>query len=298
MAKSHPQLKPNSLLPAPCSMLHAPCSMLPATIKHFPYFCAMFLIDSHTHLYLEEFNTDRKEMVERAISSGIKYMFLPNIDSSSVAGMLDLCNIFPQNCYPMMGLHPTSVKGNYLDELKVVDEWLGKKKFYAIGETGIDLYWDKTHQKEQEAAFIHQINLAKKYSLPIVIHSRNSFDELFSILENHAGNDLKGVFHCFTGNLAQAEKIIEMGFLLGIGGVVTFKNSGLAEVIDKLNLSHIILETDSPFLAPVPYRGKRNESAYISVIAEKIAGIKKMSVEDVASITTANSLKLFKTEKT
>jgi TatD DNase family protein len=258
----------------------------------------MILIDSHAHLYLEEFNNDRHEMVQRAIDNGIRYMFLPNIDSKSVAGMLSLSEEFQGNCFPMMGLHPTSVKENYEDELKVVDEWLKKRQFYAIGETGIDLYWDKTHQKEQEAAFIHQINLAKKYSLPIVIHSRNSFDELFSVLENYTCNDLKGVFHCFTGNLAQAEKIVEMGFLLGIGGVVTFKNSGLAEVIDKLDLSHIVLETDAPFLAPAPYRGKRNESSYIYIIAEKIAAIKKMSVEDVASITTANALKLFKTEKT
>lgn len=254
----------------------------------------MFLIDSHTHLYLEEFNADRKEMVERAINAGIKYMFLPNIDNSSIPGMLDLCKLYPHNCFSMMGLHPTSVKENYLEELRIVDEWLDKYKFFAIGETGIDLYWDKTHQKEQELAFIHQIGLAKKYNLPIVIHSRNSFEELFSVLEDKTGDNLKGVFHCFTGNPAQAEKIIEMGFLLGIGGVVTFKNSGLEEIIEKINLSHIILETDAPFLAPVPYRGKRNESAYIRIIAEKIASIKKMSVEQVAEITTSNAMKLFK----
>lgn len=254
----------------------------------------MFLIDSHTHLYLEQFDTDRKEMVERAIGTGVNTMFLPNIDSSSVGGMMALCEAFPKNCFPTMGLHPTSVKENFRDELNRVDEWLEKEKFYAIGETGIDLYWDKTFVKEQEISFIHQIDLAKKYDLPIVIHSRNSFDELFRVLEDHNSTNLKGVFHCFTGNLAQAEKIIGMGFLLGIGGVVTFKNSGLDAVIEKTGLDHIILETDAPYLAPVPYRGKRNESAYIRIIAERISQITKIPLSRVAEITSANALKLFK----
>jgi TatD DNase family protein len=256
----------------------------------------MFLIDSHTHLYLEQFDEDRHAMVVRAIRDGIKYMFLPNIDSSSVAEMLDLCNDFPQNCFPMMGLHPTSVKENYENELRMVDDWLGKQKFCAIGETGIDLYWDKTFLKEQEFSLVHQIKLSKKYNLTIVIHSRNSFNELFSILEHHVDTDLKGVFHCFTGNLAQAEKIIGMGFLLGIGGVVTFKNSGLEKVIQNVSLEKIILETDAPFLAPVPYRGKRNESAYTRIIAEKIAAIANRSVDEVATVTSSNALKLFKME--
>jgi len=254
----------------------------------------MFLIDTHTHLYLEEFDPDRNEMVDRAIQAGVKKMLLPNIDSRSIDGMLELCNAYPENCYPMMGLHPTSVKDNFEEELHLVDDWLEKKKFFAIGETGIDLYWDKTYQKQQEIAFIHQINLAKKYRIPIVIHSRNSFDELASVLENHIGPDLTGVFHCFSGNLNQAEKIIEMGFMLGIGGVLTFKNSGLDKVIDELKLDQIILETDAPYLAPVPYRGKRNESAYIKIIAEKIAGIKKVNLESVAEITTENVRRLFK----
>lgn len=254
----------------------------------------MFLIDTHTHLYLEEFDEDRNEMVKRAIDSTVDKMLLPNIDSTSIDGMLNLCRTFPENCFPMMGLHPTSVKENYEDEIKIVDSWLEKKKFYAIGETGIDLYWDKTHKKEQEKAFIHQIDLAKKYELPVVIHSRNSFDEIFTILEQHNSKELTGVFHCFTGNLSQAEKIIEMGFMLGIGGVITFKNSGLDKVIDELNLDQIILETDAPFLAPVPYRGKRNESAYLSIIAEKIALIKKMTIDTVANITTNNAQRLFK----
>ena len=254
----------------------------------------MFLIDTHTHLYLEEFDTDRHEMVERAIQQGVNKMLLPNIDSGSIDGMLELCQAFPENCLPMMGLHPTSVKENFEEELKIVDEWLEKQKFYAIGETGIDLYWDKTHQKEQELAFVHQINLAKKHKLPIVIHSRNSFDELIAILENHIEPDLTGVFHCFTGNLDQAEKIINMGFMLGIGGVITFKNSGLDKVVDELTLDHIILETDAPFLAPVPYRGKRNESAYTQIIAQKIAEIKNITMDAVAEITSANASRLFK----
>jgi len=254
----------------------------------------MFLIDTHTHLYLEEFDSDRHEMVERAIQAGVDKMLLPNIDSGSIKGMLGLCQAFPENCFPMMGLHPTSVKENFEEELKNVDEWLEKQKFYAIGETGIDLYWDKTHQKEQELAFVHQINLAKKHNLPIVIHSRNSFDELFAVLESHIGPDLTGVFHCFTGNLDQAEKIINMGFMLGIGGVITFKNSRLDKMVDELTLDQIILETDAPFLAPVPHRGKRNESAYTQIIAQNIAEIKNITLEAVAEITSANARRLFK----
>jgi TatD DNase family protein len=253
----------------------------------------MFLIDTHTHLYLEEFDSDRDEMVARALNTGVDKMLLPNIDSSSIEGMMSLCNSFPHHCHPMMGLHPTSVKENFEEELRIVDEWLERKKFIAIGEAGIDLYWDQTFAKEQEVAFIHQINLAKKYKLPIVIHSRNSFNELFAVLEEHNSTDLTGVFHCFTGNLDQAEKIIEMGFYLGIGGVITFKNSGLDKVIDELTLDRIILETDAPFLAPVPFRGKRNESAYIKIVAEKIAEIKNINLESVAEITSANAVHLF-----
>lgn len=254
----------------------------------------MVLIDTHTHLYLEEFKDDRSQVVSNAINKGIKYMMLPNIDSSSVSGMLDLCNAFPQNCFPMMGLHPTSVKENYEDELNLVDEWLKKKKFYGIGETGIDLYWDKTFFNEQKIAFRHQVELAKKYKLPIVIHSRNSFDEIYSILKETFSPELTGVFHCFTGNLEQANEIIELGFKLGIGGVVTFKNSGLDKVVSKIDIEHLILETDSPYLTPVPYRGKRNESAYTYYIAQKIAEIKKRPVEEIAEITTNNAKRLFK----
>jgi len=254
----------------------------------------MFLVDTHTHLYLDQFNSDRAEAVKRAIDQDIKSMLLPNIDSSSVNGMLELCNQFPENCFPMMGLHPTSVKENFMDELELVEQWLKKYKFYAIGEAGIDLYWDKTYLKEQKEALIKQIELAKKYQLPIVIHMRDSFDEIYSLMKEHTSPELTGVFHCFTGNLEQARKIIDLNFMLGIGGVITFKNSGLDKVVQNIDLKHIILETDSPFLAPVPFRGQRNESAYIQLIAKKIAEIKNTTVEEVAFITTNNANQLFK----
>ena len=254
----------------------------------------MFLTDTHTHLYLEEFNDDRKEMIERALELDVKAMLLPNIDSSSTDDMMQLCKQFPDNCFPMMGLHPTSVKENYKEELDLVEHWLEKEKFYAIGEIGIDLYWDKTFRKEQEVAFSQQIELAKKYQLPIVIHMRDSFDEVYKIVRKYASPELFGVFHCFTGTEEQAEKIIELNFLLGIGGVVTFKNSKLDKVVENIDMKHILLETDSPFLTPTPFRGKRNESAYTRLVARKIAEIKNISIEEVAEITTSNSNHLFK----
>ena len=253
----------------------------------------MILIDTHTHLYLEEFDEDRKQVVENSIDDNIRYMLLPNIDSSYIKPMMNLCEMFPDNCFPMMGLHPTYVKENYKEELAVVDEWLEKGKFYGIGETGIDLYWDKTFFEEQKIAFSHQIELAKKYKLPIVIHSRDSFDEIYPILEDLNSPDLTGVFHCFTGSLDQAEKIIALGLKLGIGGVLTFKNSGLDIVVSQINLDHLVLETDSPYLTPVPFRGKRNQSSYINYIAEKLALINNVSKEDVAEITSQNAIQLF-----
>lgn len=253
----------------------------------------MVLIDTHTHLYLEEFDEDRKQVVEYAINSNIKYMLLPNIDSSSIRPMMDLCSEFPKNCFSMMGLHPTSVKGNYKEELAIVDQWLEEGKFYGIGETGIDLYWDKTFFVEQKIAFRHQIELAKRYSLPIVIHSRNSFDEIYAILEKLNSTDLTGVFHCFTGDYEQAIKIIDLGLKLGIGGVLTFKNSGLDKVIEQIDIEHLILETDSPYLTPVPFRGKRNQSSYINYIAEKVAQIKNTTKKQVAEITSQNAIQLF-----
>jgi len=254
----------------------------------------MFLTDTHTHLYLEEFNNDRTEVIERALKQDVKAMLLPNIDSSSIVGMMQLCTQFPKNCFPMMGLHPTSIKENHKEELDQVEYWLEKEKFYAIGESGIDLYWDKTFQKEQEIAFAKQIELAKKHKLPIVIHMRDSFDEVYEIVKKQASPELTGVFHCFTGTLEQAQKIIELNFMLGIGGVLTFKNSGLDKVVEDIDTKHLLLETDSPFLTPLPYRGKRNESAYIRFIAKKIAEIKNITVEKVAEITTSNANQLFK----
>jgi len=253
----------------------------------------MVFTDTHTHLYLDAFNDDREEIIQKAIDQGIEFMLLPNIDSTSVEGMLELCIAFPQQCLPMMGLHPTSVKDNYLEELDQVELWHTKQRFFAVGEIGIDLYWDTSHQKEQEEAFRRQIQLAKTLKLPIVIHSRNSFDEIFRIMDEMYEPGLRGVFHCFTGNLEQAKKIIGWNFMLGIGGVVTFKNSGLDKVVKDIDLAHIILETDAPFLAPVPYRGKRNESAYIRLIADKIASVKEIDLETVANVTTQNARDLF-----
>ncbi|MCD4744762.1 MAG: TatD family hydrolase [Bacteroidales bacterium] len=252
------------------------------------------LTDTHTHLYLKEFNDDREQIIQKAIDGNVKNMLLPNIDSSSVEDLLDLCRNHPDNCFPMIGLHPGSVKHNYKEELKNTEDWLYKHKFYAIGEIGIDLYWDKTFAKEQEYVFRYQVEMAKANNLPIVIHSRNSFDEIYKILNEIKSPELKGVFHCFTGNIEQSNKIINIGFKLGIGGVITFKNSGLDKVIQQTDLKHILLETDSPYLTPVPYRGKRNESSYIYYIAEKIAAIQNTTIENVANITTNNAIRLFK----
>ena len=230
----------------------------------------MIFTDTHTHLYLNAFDEDRDKVVKKAITENVECMLLPNIDRGSVDGLLKLCNKFPDNCFPMMGLHPTSVKDNYREELESVKDWFEKGDFIAVGEIGIDLYWDKTYQKEQEEAFRFQIDLAIDKDLPIVIHSRESFDEIFQVLEDYRNTELKGVFHCFTGTAKQAGLAIELGFYLGIGGVVTFKNSGLDKVVENVDMEHLLLETDSPFLAPMPFRGKRNESSYINLIANKI----------------------------
>ncbi|MCB2219885.1 MAG: TatD family hydrolase [Bacteroidetes bacterium] len=254
----------------------------------------MIFTDTHTHLYLDAFNDDRHEVVQRAIDQGIKYMLLPNIDSGSAKDMLNLCFKFPETCFPMMGLHPTSVKDNYRNELDIVAEWFEKKHFVAVGEIGIDLYWDKSFQKQQEEAFRFQIELAMKKNLPIVIHSRESFDEIMAVLTDYKDAGIRGVFHCFTGSLKQANSAIDLGFYLGIGGVLTFKNSGMDKVIESVDLKHILLETDAPFLAPAPFRGKRNESAYINLIANKISEVKKISKDEVADRTTQNAIDLFK----
>ncbi len=251
----------------------------------------MIIIDTHTHLFLPEFDNDRNTVINSAIEQGVKKLFLPNIDSSSIIPMLNIAKAFPENCFPMIGLHPGAVKDNFEKKLQIVEKWLKKEKFYAIGETGIDLYRDKTFKQQQIIAFTKQLHLAKKYNLPVVIHSRESYNEMFQILDRMDGT--KGIFHCFSGTYQQAQKVISLGFKLGIGGIVTFKNAGLDKVVEKIDLRHIVLETDSPYLAPVPKRGKRNESAYIIYIANKIAQLHNTSIEKVAEITTKNALEVF-----
>lgn len=253
----------------------------------------MQLIDTHTHLYLPEFDTDRDEAVNRAGSSGISKMLLPNIDIQSVDRILSTVDRYPGICYPMIGLHPTSVKEDYIVQLDKFENLFTKHKFIAIGEIGIDLYWDKTFLKEQLIALRRQITFALVNGLPVVVHSRDSFPEVFSVLDEFEGKGLKGVLHAFTGNIKDAEKAIGMGFKLGIGGIVTFKNSGLDKIVKETGPENLILETDSPYLAPVPHRGKRNESSYICIINKKLAEIFGMSEEEVASITYTNSTRLF-----
>jgi len=252
-----------------------------------------YLIDTHTHLYLPQFDQDRKEVIEKAQAKGIQKFFLPNIDSSSIDTMMKMEEDFPGICFPMMGLHPCTVKENYKEELALVKEWLFKRPFSAVGEIGIDLYWDKTFFEEQKKAFLQQVEWAKELDLPIVIHSRESTDIIIDLLKPVNDGRLKGIFHCFTGNLEQAEIIINMGFHLGIGGGITFKNGGLDKTAINLSLDCLVLETDSPYLSPTPHRGKRNESAYIKLIAEKLAVVKGVDFEEVAVVTTANAEKIF-----
>ena len=253
----------------------------------------MKLIDTHAHLYAKAFNHDRAEMIDRAVGRGVEQFFLPNIDSSSIEIMLALEAAYPQRCFAMMGLHPCSVKENFEKELALVRQWLDKRPFCAVGEIGIDLYWDKSTLSIQEEAFRRQIRWALEFGLPIVIHSRESTEEILAILEELSEERLRGIFHCFTGDLAQAERAIALGFYLGIGGVLTFKNAGLDKTVADIDLEHLVLETDAPYLAPVPYRGKRNESSYVYQVAEKLAEVKGVSLEEIARITTANAGKIF-----
>jgi TatD DNase family protein len=257
----------------------------------------MQFIDTHTHLYLPEFDTDRDEVVKRAVDNGISTMLLPNIDIKSVDQMLYAITRYPGICYPMIGLHPTSVKEDYLIQLEKLETLATSHKFVAIGEIGIDLYWDKTFLKEQLISFRRHIAFALNKGLPVVIHSRDAFPEVFSVLNEFNGNGLTGVLHAFSGNIKDAERAIEMGFKLGIGGVVTFKNSGLDKILKEIGPENLILETDAPYLAPVPYRGKRNESSYICIINKKLAELFGMSEEEIASITYSNSISLFKLEE-
>ncbi|MFM7725506.1 MAG: TatD family hydrolase [Flavobacteriales bacterium] len=255
------------------------------------------LIDTHTHLYLDAFNDDRDAMISRALEAGVTRMLLPNIDINSIAGMHALCDAYPHNCYPMMGLHPCDVQENFRDVLSDMDALFEHRKYVAVGETGIDLYWDKTTLAQQIESFEIQIEWAKKRDLPIVIHARDSYNEIFEVLDRLNDDRLRGVFHCFTGNLQQAHKIMDYGgFMMGIGGVLTYEKSGLAEVVKDIPMEFLMLETDSPFLTPKPYRGKRNESTYVKFVAEKLSEIKQLSLQEIARITAANAESMFRLE--
>jgi TatD DNase family protein len=251
------------------------------------------LIDTHSHIYSTDFIHDLDEVVQRAYSNDVRKIVLPNIDSSSVKNLLNLVDTYPHICIPLMGLHPTSVNRDYQEELQVVEYWLKKRKFYGIGEIGIDLYWDKSFLEEQTQAFRFQLELARQYQLPVVIHVRDSFDEVFHVLQEVSDGKLTGVFHSFAGTIEQARLVINMGFKIGVNGIVTFKKSGLDQVIKQIDPSHLLLETDSPYLTPTPFRGKRNESSYLVYIAQKIADLHQLTVGDVAKITTENARKLF-----
>ena len=253
----------------------------------------MILTDTHTHLYSDEFDTDRSEMIQRAILNGVTRFFIPAIDSNHAEAMYALVRNYPENVFLMMGLHPTYVKENYEKELDFVEQEFARRKFVAVGEIGIDLFWDQSTLEIQKIAFQRQIQLAKKYKLPINIHCRNAFDEIFEVLELEKSDDLFGIFHCFTGTHQQALQAISYNMKLGIGGVVTFKNGKIDQFLNEIDLNHIVLETDSPYLAPVPFRGKRNESSYVVNVVEKLAEIYALPIEEIARITTENSKAIF-----
>ncbi len=250
-------------------------------------------IDTHCHIYLPEFDLDREEMILRAENESVELMLLPAIDNETHKVMLDIEAQNIGKCNAMMGLHPCSVKENYRDELKIVREHFSKRKFVAVGETGLDFFWDLNFTKEQYDSFQIQIEMALEHNIPVVIHSRNSIDECIKVISEHQKGELKGVFHCFSGTIEQANKILDLGFYLGIGGVVTFKNSGLDKIMESIDMTHVVLETDAPYLAPVPFRGKRNECSYLKFVADKLSVIKNISIEEVAHITTDNAKKLF-----
>tara|TARA_B100001250_G_scaffold413000_1_gene445741 strand:+ start:253 stop:1026 length:774 start_codon:yes stop_codon:yes gene_type:complete len=257
----------------------------------------MFLIDTHTHLYLDDFKEDIDLLIDSARKKNIKKFLLPNIDIHTLKPLLRLTELYPNNCFPMIGLHPCSVDENFQNNLKILESKISKNNFIGIGEIGIDLHWDQTFFQEQKKAFEIQINWAKKYNLPIVIHSRKSFNEIYQILKKLQSGNLKGVFHCFGGTIEEAKKIIDLGFLLGIGGVVTFKNSSLDQVLKKIPLNHILIETDAPYLAPYPYRGKRNKPEFLNIIANKICEIKNISLSELTNNLYLNTNSLFFNEK-
>lgn len=254
----------------------------------------MVFIDTHTHLYTEEFNNDRKEIILSAIRQGLSQFYLPAIDSSTTQAMLDTKNLFPDRIFLMAGLHPCSVKENFKEELKHVVSFMEIHDFSGIGETGLDFYWDTTYVEEQKESLHRHIEWAIHFKKPLILHTRNSTRETIEIVKPYISQGLTGIFHCFSGTAEEAAEIVDMGFFLGIGGVITFKNSGLDKAISGIDLSHIVLETDSPYLAPVPYRGKRNESGYIPLIAKKLAEVRKVELEEVARITTSNALNIYK----
>ncbi len=251
------------------------------------------MIDTHAHIYDEQFDIDRHEMIDRAEKQGVEYMLLPNIDKQTTLPMFELCDQFPKQCFPMLGLHPTSVSPGFEQELEIISKYLEDRRIVGIGEIGIDLYWDKQYLDLQMEAFRIQIGWAKKYGLPLSIHCRKSYNEIVSVLKKEQDGSLTGVFHCFPGNVRQAEEVIGLGFVLGIGGVVTYKNSEMANVVRHVDIKHILTETDAPYLPPVPFRGKRNESAYIHYIIEKIAELKSMPADVVATMTTDNAKRIF-----
>jgi len=253
----------------------------------------MRLVDTHTHLYLEQFDEDREDMMQRALAADVREMYLPNIDSNSIEAMLRMEAAYPERCFAMMGLHPCSVGENYREELAIVREWLEKRPFCAVGEIGIDLHWDTTFRQQQEESFLTQCEWAKKMDIPIVIHIRKATQVVIDLVREVKDERLRGIFHCFGGTLQEAQAIIELGFHVGIGGVLTFKKAGLDKVMEAVDLEHVVLETDSPYLAPVPHRGKRNESAYVRLVAEKLAEVKGIPLEQVAEVTSANADKIF-----
>lgn len=251
------------------------------------------LTDTHCHLYLDEFKTTIHEVIQRAEAEGVQRFYLPGIDSEHIEDMLALEALYPGKCIAMMGLHPCYVKENYRDELALVENWLAKRKFAAVGEIGLDFYWDKQFTEQQYEAFRTQIEWSLQYKLPIVIHSREATNESIAVVKEYAGKGVKGIFHCFGGSLDQAKAIIDTGMYLGIGGVLTYKKSGLAEVLEHIGLEHMVLETDAPYLSPVPFRGKRNESSYLKYVLARLAEVKQVSPEEVAAVTTANAEKIF-----
>ena len=252
------------------------------------------MIDTHTHLYLEEFAEDIDDVIERARKEGVEKFYLPAIDSTETDHLLALEKKYPGTCIPMMGLHPCSVKERYKEELAMVYTWLEKRKFAAVGEIGLDFYWDTTFTSQQYESLHQQLTWALQFDLPVVLHTRNAIAETTAVIKEYQGKNLQGIFHCFSGTLQNALDIIDAGFYLGIGGVITYKNSGLGDVIKEIDMKHIVLETDSPYLTPVPYRGKRNESSYLKYIVQKIAEVKDIPVEEVEDVTTQNAEKIFK----